>query len=120
MNDSTRRAIRTVLDLVPGVVAALLVMVPVLGLPAAKVAAVSGFLGAVIVAAAKIRNTLEDAGIIPALLKAPASSGENPLPDPGPARDSRGRFAKQGGYGAIELLVFVVIIVILLRVLHLI
>jgi hypothetical protein len=83
VNDSTRRAIRTLLDLIPGVIAALLVMVPVLGLSAAKVATVSGFLGAVIVAAAKVRNALEDAGVIPALLKAPPSSGENPLPDPG-------------------------------------
>jgi hypothetical protein len=30
-----------------------------------------------------LQNSAEDSGAIPALLKAPASGGENPVPDPG-------------------------------------
>lgn len=96
MTDSTRRAIRGAFDFVPGLVAALLVLVPVIGLEAKEVASVTVFLGAVVAACAKLRNALEDAGVIPAILKAPPSPGENPLPDPGPARDERGRFTREG------------------------
>lgn len=83
MNDSTRRAVRTTLDLIPGVLAALLVLVPVLDLPAETVAKVGAVVGAVTLACAKLRNAAEDAGLIPALLKAPASDGADPVPDRG-------------------------------------
>lgn len=33
-------------------------------------------------ATSAVKNALEDNGTIPALLKAPASEGENPVPDP--------------------------------------
>ncbi len=84
MNDSTRRALRTILDLVPGVLAALLVLVPVLGLDPEAVAKVGVTVGAITVALAKIRNACEDAGLIPALLKAPASDGADPIPPDDP------------------------------------
>lgn len=84
MSDSTRRALRGILDLIPAGIAAVLIMVPVLGLEASQVAAVTAFLSALVVALAKIRNALEDAGYLPALLKAPASDGENPVPEPDP------------------------------------
>ncbi len=73
LSDSTRRAVRTVLDVLPGVLAALIVLVPVLDLPAETVAKVGAVVAAVTVASAKFRNVLEDAGVIPALLKEPAA-----------------------------------------------
>jgi hypothetical protein len=78
MSDSTRRAARTVYQLVISLIA----VIPVLaGLgvawePAARViAALIGF-GAI---ATKLINALEDKGLIPAWLKAPASDGANPV-----------------------------------------
>jgi hypothetical protein len=82
MNDSTRRAIRTVLDVVPAVLAVALVAIPLAGLDPETVAKVGALVGAVTVALAKVRNALEDSGAIPALLKAPPSAGADPLPDP--------------------------------------
>jgi hypothetical protein len=84
MSDSTRRSLRTILDVVPAVLASLLVLVPVLGLDAQTVAAVGGVMGAITVALTKLRNGLEDAWVIPALLKAPASDGADPLPPADP------------------------------------
>lgn len=89
MTDSTRRAIRTALDLIPAILAALLVLVPVLGLDAETVAKAGAVIGAITLALAKIRNALEDAGLIPALLKAPASGGANPVPDDAGAGELR-------------------------------
>jgi hypothetical protein len=80
MNDSTRRAIRTVLDVVPAILAVLVVAVPLLDLDAETVAKVGALVGAVTVALAKVRNALEDSGAIPALLKAPPSPGADPMP----------------------------------------
>lgn len=82
MNDSTRRAIRTALDLIPAVLAALAVLVGIFDLPAETVAKVGVVVGAVTMLCAKVRNALEDGGYIPALLKAPASDGSDPLPNP--------------------------------------
>lgn len=80
--DSTRRTIRGAFDVVPAILAGLLIMVPVLDLPAGTVAKVTAIMGALTLALSKIRNGLEDAGVIPAVLKAPASDGANPIPDP--------------------------------------
>lgn len=82
MNDSTRRGIRTALQLVVtlltnGAVFGLLVLFGV-------EVTVEGF---TVVAAVllpivtTLLNGLEDKGSIPALLKAPASSGADPMPD---------------------------------------
>lgn len=81
LNDSTRRSLRTVLDVVPAIAATLLIIVPSLGLSAATVAQVGAILGGLVVLFAKIRNALEDSGVLPALLKAPASEGVHPIPD---------------------------------------
>lgn len=68
-SDSTRRAIRTAFDVVPAFLAAVMILVPVLGLSAATVAAVGGFVGAATLALTKVRNALEDAGVIRPRLK---------------------------------------------------
>lgn len=82
LTDSTRRSIRGLFDLIPAILAAIAIMVPVLGLPATQVAKIGAFVGALTLALTKLRNALEDAGYIPAVLKAPASDGVDPLPDP--------------------------------------
>jgi len=85
MNDSTRRALRTIFDLVPAVLATLAVLVPLLDLDAGTVAKIGALVATITVVFAKVRNGLEDAGVIPAVLKAPASDGADPVPD---TRDS--------------------------------
>lgn len=80
MNDATRRAIRTLLQvgLVQGVIQLYQAFAPVkLNVEQASAITVVatpllGFL----------QNMLEDTAGLPALLKAPASSGQNPVPDP--------------------------------------
>jgi hypothetical protein len=89
MKDSSRRSVRTGIDLILGVLASL-----------AAVLAIPGFserlqevgLGqaltwfsltvlALTVFFTKLKNVLEDANKIPAFLKAPASNGANPVPE---------------------------------------
>lgn len=65
MSDSTRRSIRTAFQVIPAILAAILVLVPVLGLPAATVATVSAVVGSLTVVVAKLHNVAEDAGLIP-------------------------------------------------------
>lgn len=81
MTDAPRRGIRTVLQ---GLLAL------VLGIPATAAAfgvdaATAGKIGAVCAlvtgVVTVVMNELEDRDIIPALLKAPASDGANPIPD---------------------------------------
>lgn len=86
LTDSTRRSIRTAFDVIPAFLAALAILVPVLDLPAETVAKVGAVVGAITLALAKIRNSLEDSGVIPAVLKAPASDGADPVPDAGYVR----------------------------------
>lgn len=62
------------------------------------------------------QNELEDHGTIPALLKAPASSGENPVPAAGRARDANGRFTAQSGQVSVGGLVVVLLLVLLILV----
>lgn len=91
MRDSTRRTIRTGIDLILGVAVSL---AGVLALPGVTDAIkelgfgrqlatfglilfiVTGFI-------TKLKNYFEDKGTIPALLKAPANSGVNPVPEQG-------------------------------------
>lgn len=82
LSDSTRRSIRSLFDLIPAVLGAMLILVPVLDLSAATTAKIGATVAAISLALTKIRNGLEDAGLIPALLKAPASNGADPVPDP--------------------------------------
>lgn len=88
MNDSTRRAIRTGIDLVLGLLGSLAV---VLVVPGFQDWMNDQGLGEVFVSASililactafftKLKNALEDAGKIPAVFKAPASDGANPTP----------------------------------------
>lgn len=91
MNDSTRRAIRTGFDVVLAVLAGLGAVFLLPGMEEAfKDMGLGGKLGtfSLIVLALttivnKVKNALEDSGTIPAVLKAQASDGANPTPNPG-------------------------------------
>lgn len=95
MTDSTRRSIRTGIDLLLSVLGALAAMLLVPGfaevLDGMTAAGATATIGIVVAALAvfltKLRNALEDRGSIPAVLKAPASDGADPTPDPGPLPD---------------------------------
>lgn len=78
MNDATRRALRTVLQLIASGALTALVAAIVDGMDTKSTAIVLATWQVIVTFA---QNALEDAGAIPALLKAPASSGENPVPD---------------------------------------
>ena len=92
MTDSTRRAIRTGIDVTITILGALLAGLAFPGLAdvidgmttAGATATVGVVLGAALIVVTKVRNALEDAGKLPAILKAPASDGANPVPDAGP------------------------------------
>ena len=92
MTDSSRRAIRTGIDLALAVLGALAAMLLVPGfaevLDNMTGAGATATIGIVVAALAmfltKLRNALEDRGTIPAVLKAPASDGADPVPDAGP------------------------------------
>lgn len=89
MRDSTRRAIRSGIDVVLAVLTAAgaALVFPGVGdlidswTSPGSVLAAGVILGALIVFFTKVRNTLEDAGTIPAFLKAPPSPGANPTPN---------------------------------------
>jgi hypothetical protein len=89
-NDSTRRSLRTGIDVILTVLTATIAMLLFPGLPelvdgwtAPGVTAATGvILGALLLFFTKIRNALEDHGKIPALLKAPPSPGADPVPSP--------------------------------------
>lgn len=79
--DAPRRGIRSLLWALLALAAAVPANAAAFGLPAetvAKIGAVCAVLTAVTTA---IVNALEDADVIPAFLKAPASDGANPVPD---------------------------------------
>jgi hypothetical protein len=78
VNDATRRGIRTFLQI--GIVEAVLQLLRAFGvdLTEEQHAAIIVFATPVL---ALIVNLLEDNTAFPALLKAPASSGQNPAPD---------------------------------------
>lgn len=78
MSDSLRRGLRTLLDALLAVLAAGVVDAYLLNLDATQRATLVVALTGVISA---VKNGLEDRGAIPALLKAPASSGAHPVPD---------------------------------------
>jgi hypothetical protein len=104
MTDPIRRGVRTFLDVafVTAVVQALVEFGVAL---TAGQRAVLVTLGTFAVSAAK--NALEDAGAIPAFAKAPASDGENPVPDAG----------QTAAGGLVTALVVVILLVVLLRLL---
>jgi hypothetical protein len=49
--------------------------------PAGRVAQITAVFTTIAAVVTAIINSAEDHGLIPAFLKAPASSGENPIPD---------------------------------------
>lgn len=82
MKDSTRRGIRTALQLLVTLVTngALFGLLVLFGVDVTVEA--FGIVAAVLLPiVTTIQNGLEDRNTIPALLKAPASSGANPVPD---------------------------------------
>lgn len=82
MSDAIRRAIRTAQVLIVAAAGGIPALAATFDVPAGRVAqivAVFSFAGVLLVA---LRNHLEDTTSFPAVLKAPASEGENPVPDP--------------------------------------
>lgn len=77
MSDSLRRSIRTLLQAILGALGAGLLNVIFKGIDPAVLAVIGVILTTVIT---QVQNALEDAGAIPALLKAPASDGDHPVP----------------------------------------
>jgi len=90
LNDSTRRMIRTILDVALSWAILLVLILPLFGSfiediggwdsAMAIVAKVGVILTALVGFVSKLRNLLEDRGVIPAVLKAPASQGADPAP----------------------------------------
>lgn len=82
MSDAKRRGLRTGLQLLATLLGngALFGLLVLLGVPVTteQFAAVTAVLLPVVTA---LLNALEDQGTIPAVWKAPASDGENPVPD---------------------------------------
>lgn len=81
MSDAIRRGLRTLLWVIPAMAAGVPTLAAAFNLSAtlvAKVTAIFGFILAVVTAAI---NGLEDRGTIPALIKAPASGGADPIPE---------------------------------------
>jgi ABC-type multidrug transport system fused ATPase/permease subunit len=86
MTDALRRAIRTFVQTFLGVVISSGILSAaatdgVVDWSGAKKVAVSAMSAAVVAVLTFVQNALEDGGQIPAILKAPASSGENPVPE---------------------------------------
>lgn len=87
MTDSTRRTIRTVVQVLLGACAAVAIVVPIIGAQFDQAAAVGGIAVAIAGVVTKVMNALESASIIPAWLKdqpAPAAAPPNPAPIPAP------------------------------------
>ena len=116
MSDAIRRAIRTLLVLCVTASGAIPALAAAFNVPAGRVAQVVAVFGFVATLLTALLNHAEDAGAIPALLKAPASEGENPVPDPGPARGPDGRFVSQGGVTDTGLLLVVVLVIVVVLV----
>lgn len=100
MPDALRRAVRTFVQTLTGTIIASGILsataeTGVVDWSALKKVGVSAFAAGVVAVLTFAQNFLEDNTTVPALLKATASSGENPVPDPGPARDEHGRFTKK-------------------------
>ena len=97
MSDAIRRAVRTFVQaflgalLTSGVFSAIQEDA-VVDWSALKKVGISAAAAGIIALLSFVQNALEDHTNMPALLKAEASSGVNPVPDPGPQRDERGRF----------------------------
>lgn len=133
MTDPIRRALRTFVQaflgslITSGVLSAASAD-GVVDWSAVKKAGIAALAAAIVAVFTFVQNWLEDSVGLPAILKAPASDGQEPVPDPltreegTRPRDAAGRFAKQGGYidvgQAIGLVLLILLVVVLLRALH--
>ena len=85
MTDSTKRTLRTVVQVLLGACAAVAIVVPIIGAQFDQAAAVGGIAVAAAGVVTKVMNALESARIIPAWLKdqpAPAATPPSPAPVP--------------------------------------
>ena len=89
MTDSTKRTLRTLVQVLLGACAAVAIVVPIIGAQFDQAAAVGGIAVAIAGMVTKVMNALESARIIPAWLKdqplsaaAPAAAPPNPAPIP--------------------------------------
>lgn len=80
MNDPVRRAIRTLLQFIAGGGLGLFVTDVVATITDARLKSLILAVSVLVVTWAQ--NELEDRGYLPALVKAPASDGANPVPEP--------------------------------------
>jgi hypothetical protein len=81
MSDAIRRGLRSSLWMLVAMTGAVPALAAAFDLPATRVAQVTAVFAAITAVVTAAINAAEDRGVIPALLKAPASSGENPVPD---------------------------------------
>lgn len=81
MTDALRRGVRSALWMTLAMAGAVPALAAAFDLPAARVAQITAIFAAITAVLTAIINAAEDRGLVPALLKAPASSGENPVPD---------------------------------------
>ena len=81
MSDAVRRGIRSALWGILAMSGAVPALAAAFDLPATTVAKVTAIFTAAAAVLTAVINAAEDHGLVPALLKAPASSGENPVPD---------------------------------------
>ena len=81
MSDAIRRGLRTALWGIIAMAGVIPTLAGSFGLDGGQVAKITAIFTAVTAVLTAIINSLEDSGAIPAFLKAPASSGENPMPD---------------------------------------
>lgn len=79
MNDAARRGLRTLLQV--GLVQALIQFLQVFGITHWTPEQVAAATTLATPLFAFVQNALEDTTPMPAILKAPASSGQNPVPD---------------------------------------
>jgi hypothetical protein len=81
MSDALRRGLRSFLWGLLAMAGAVPALAAAFDLSASLVAQVTAVFAAAAAVVTAVINTAEDHGVIPALLKSPASSGENPIPD---------------------------------------
>lgn len=81
MSDAIRRGLRTFLWGVVAMTGAIPTLAAAFNVPAGRVTQITAVFTAIAAVVTAVINAAEDKGVIPALLKSPASSGENPIPD---------------------------------------
>lgn len=80
MSDAVRRGLRTFLWGLVAMTGAVPSLAAVFEVPAGRVAQITAVFTATTAVVTAVINSAEDSGMVPALLKAPASSGDHPVP----------------------------------------